>query len=548
MKARSLGNPPGNHTLDVRLLDRRKALQCLHAVRGRQHVHQLDIERLAARLVALGPLAPMTLVGALEREDDPIIVELAAGALEWMVETHSLDHSRTANTLRHLVVSANLPDSTRMRLLVTLNRLGVDMRDFRYADAFDNFAGLAETSREEILSEIAADESLLGKFLEEIGELSGDAQLSLIEDYAQSEQPIIYRLYRLLGRSNDGALGAAVVDALKEKRNPAAAAALAAISEESLSVETRKRALRAVRAMQFAGIRAVPFRAFAIGPVYSSVVSTIDGAGSRMVWIARERPQGKHLLVVYLMINDREGIKDCFGCANATREEYEVRLRALRDLKEVAVREMEFEYCVELVRDALACNQQEDIPVPPAFLMLMDIFSDRRLDPEPFVPSFDDQNLKALKVNGRLIQQSAAAIEMLPLRSWFSAAESLQPLAFRANRLTDIERPSAAFQSLVTEQLEQMVCHIIRRELAPGAAVLRRRLEIMVDFFLRSGACSGEDALALLAAAQHLPSHYPRWDGASWPEGAIPAEENPLLFAIARRSLENAQAALRLNR
>src|SRR5260221_10172103 len=99
---------------------------------------------------------------------------------------------------------------------------------------------------------------------------------------------MVLRLYRILGRSDDIEVGRSVVECLMTVGTPQAAAILADLSERALSMETRRRCQRALRTLKFAGVSPVEVRKPYLGPVYSSIISAVDGVGSRMIWLARK--------------------------------------------------------------------------------------------------------------------------------------------------------------------------------------------------------------------------------------------------------------------
>ncbi|MCA1596712.1 MAG: hypothetical protein LC772_09860 [Chloroflexi bacterium] len=532
--------------VDLSLLDRRKVLQCLETIRGGA-MSAMDAEDLARKMAGLGKIVPVTLSQALETERDPAVVGLAARTLECMVELDPAHAPRCIAALKKLVLTGGLCDEAKMRLLVALGRLGVDVADPRYASSFKDFTSVAQAFRESVLTEIASDEFLLSQLLEEIAQLPSEARVSVVQDYAQSHEPTGLHVHRILGRSDDPKVGRAVVESLLREPTGDSAGVLRSLSSESLSVETRERAGRALKALRFAGVSPPRVREKKPGRVYHALVSALDGVGSRMIWVARETERPDQLFAIHLMVNEAFGLKDCFGSGQMPRDDYDERVRSLADPGEIAYEVTDYDYCVTLVRDALATNVRAAAPVAPQFILLMDIFGDRTLEPQPYTPRFPQYDLAALAQDRQLIQLSLTSLQMPALATWFVITETVCALARRANRLMEPCSGRSAFLGDVCDRIGRMHKEIVLDSLVPLAPVLRRRLELMADYLLRAPIPRTDHAMALLAAAQHLPAADSDGGGApAWPKAAIPAAQNPFLLAMARRSLESAQAALNL--
>ena len=537
----------GKKKIDVRLLDRRKVLQSLETVRGIEEMGSPNIEVWARRLAGMGAAAPPTLLQALETEQDRTVVGVAVRALECILEAETVDTDRYVASIKRLVMLEDVPDNTKLRLLVTLNQLGIDVGDMQFAAAFKDFAAIVKSSREEVLSQIQSDESLLAQLLEEMGQLPCETRISMVEDYAQSGQPMVFRLYRILGRTDDARMGRCVVESLAVSASVQAADTLAGLAEDALCAETRERAARALRAMKFAGIRPRSKKPAPLGEIYNCLASAVDGVGSRMVWIARYRGKTGRLSVIHLMLNDHYGVRDCFGSSRMSRQEYDARVQSLDEPGSISYAWMDYDHCVDLVRDALASNFRLRTPVAPQFLLFMEILGDRSLDPEPYVPRFAGIEMSAIKEDAALLHLSSEALDLPAMQTWFILSDAIYPIAHRAIRLLEPGHSRLAFHGDAMDQLAAMERQIVRKCISQDVMSIRTRLELMADYCLRTGCCEHEKALSLLAAAQNLPSDisaFQRWGEGS--ESLLPLDEHPFLLAMARKSLEHACAMLRI--
>ncbi|HET6386380.1 MAG TPA: hypothetical protein VFJ58_23560 [Armatimonadota bacterium] len=84
---------------DLSLLDRRKVLECLDAVRDAAPLSPITADAPAQKLLRIGRIAPATLLRALETERDPAVVGLADRTLERMADAGAPAGSLMENDL-----------------------------------------------------------------------------------------------------------------------------------------------------------------------------------------------------------------------------------------------------------------------------------------------------------------------------------------------------------------------------------------------------------------------------------------------------------------
>lgn len=165
---------------------------------------------------------------------------------------------------------------------------------------------------------------------------------------------------------------AALIEALGASRDAAAGRVLGALAVGAADKDARKAARRALHRLRSAGIAvAVPVPAEP-GPAPArepegsqplrALVSAADGVGSRLLWLAYERPGGG-LLTFNLVLNDIVGVKDML-VEETTRRRFERRLDEWVERTGNTTTDIPFEYALSLVAEGLALNAESGFPVP----------------------------------------------------------------------------------------------------------------------------------------------------------------------------------------
>jgi hypothetical protein len=179
--------------------------------------------------------------------------------------------------------------------------------------------------------------------------------LSLEEASAET----VARLQEFFGKATEVDL--AVVFALGKIAEPAAVSALTAIEKKVSEKEVKKEIRRSLfklsqrglvipRAENAAAATAPTFSALAPGPGIEAYMSSVDGSGGRLIWIAK--PQiNRGLQTIQAMVNDREGLQR-IGGAQVPRKELRRMADEIKTQHNITMISVPWEYADAVIYDA----------------------------------------------------------------------------------------------------------------------------------------------------------------------------------------------------
>jgi len=103
-----------------------------------------------------------------------------------------------------------------------------------------------------------------------------------------------------------------------------------------------------------------------LGRVYKAILTSIDGNGDRIIWVCRfNRADPERLFFSSFMVNTDKGIRECFG----TTKPHLTNFHAAYDKLKLSLStvEVDYEYVVKLIKDALYQNLSSGCPAPYPF-------------------------------------------------------------------------------------------------------------------------------------------------------------------------------------
>ena len=155
-------------------------------------------------------------------------------------------------------------------------------------------------------------------------------------------------------------------------------------------------------------------------------VGALDSTGSRVIVIARPRPQGG-ARVYFSIVSDQEGIQRL--------EVTDLTTKGLREFVDGSLSSEEFPvveapagYCVHLLREAAGFSQRLDKPIPLGYKDAEQGLRDVTWDgPVPLV--YQHIQEESVKENTRLLKESSALHKISPFSSWFLHPDDVSPYA-----------------------------------------------------------------------------------------------------------------------
>jgi len=248
-------------------------------------------------------------------------------------------------------------------------------------------------------------------------------------------------------------------------------------------------------------------------------LSSIDGRGSRMVWLTKPRlPQG--LVAVHALISDLEGLVD-FSGFETTRKRFQEYLNQFRGQALWEIVGADPEYCHGLIVEASAINQEKGQSLSQEFLQWQPA-----LGPSPSLPlkpliyqTFSEEEAKSRL---DLLERSASLFKLHSFQFWFLDEKELQKY------IVQVREAAGSRLVLTPLQQESRLTDIYRQAIQElfdesGRLRYRRRLEEMAYFLWKKG--EENAAQACLAAAVRME------------EGSGILAPHPFLLELVRRSI-----------
>lgn len=346
-----------------------------------------DLERRhqAQQIAALGSQVIPTIIGNLDRADSRMLSAMG------LVAAH-MDRDQVSAALRQAVLQARLTDQGRIGALTILERfLGQPPDDsllLRLADP----ETVALSSLEEILDQAVASPAILVDYVQGLDRQEPDVVLAVLRALEQKgstlDQPSspgtgpgqgvadmlrAVEPLRMMAQDVREEIAAAALGVLGAFRIPEAVRALQTLIPTS-APELRPSARRAVRKLQFAGIRVDELPA--PDPSWRALASPVDSAGQQSVWFIlgerdRDGRAAAHARFLNILLSDRAGAFEAAGHAQVPVQILPPR-RAVGYLHDLALSdgsgamlmlELPFDRGRRLVLDALARNRETQIPV-----------------------------------------------------------------------------------------------------------------------------------------------------------------------------------------
>jgi hypothetical protein len=333
----------------------------------------------------------------------------------------------------------------------------------------------------------------------------------------------------LAQRTDGGAL--ALIAALGDSRDAAGGSVLATVATAAQDKEVRKSARRALHRLRSAGVDVVvPVPAdvesataapASTGQVTRAVVSPIDGVGSRLIWLAIERPYGAFMTFNFVL-NDLVGVKDVFIVDTSARR-FTAELDLWTERSGFTPVDVPVEYGLGLLSEALALNAESQFPLPRDFVFRRGQLG--QLPPPPsdaLIHQHISRGQALLMPN--LLDEAGELLEEPELIGWLFGYDEVRAYAHELRQAAEsrliltTEPREAREQRVIGTAIDTLFPPTLRR-------AYRRRLEETAYLFWATN--RERAARRAVAAAFAIPD-----------TGSL--RSHPLLNAIVRRSIEMA--------
>ena len=316
-------------------------------------------------------------------------------------------------------------------------------------------------------------------------------------------------LTRLVGAASPE-VALAAVEALGSTREASAAQALEELVGSTHDRLLQKAARRSLYRLRSQGIRveSEEVRAPATvgsraATIYRVVGSAFDGAGTRSIWFAADRPLGG-IYMLAVAINDLRGMID-LAVRDTTRKRFSEQEASLREKDIGAWVELPEGYAKQLVQESVDTARAAAAAIPPTYSIWSELIGN---PPEPFTEALVYREVSGFeaRMHPTLEAETPRLFEQPEVEAWFFPPERVRKWVGQLSERT-------ATRLLVTPESEEsrqerILRDAIRELLSPRELHgLRRRLEETAYIFLRTGRT--QDARRAVAAAVTIEEERP---------------------------------------
>lgn len=366
---------------------------------------------------------------------------------------------------------------------------------------------------DEVLGELAARAQSIElqgdgfvPLLDELNSLTSAALAQFCATLARGGQETAVPLLSALAQREE--LAPAAVEALGWTGSQEAARQLLELAEHSPSREVRKAAGRGLHRLRSLGLH-VKTSPPELGPAPETApapqarprawASSIDGFGSRFLFLSIPKPMGGNALI-FLMLNDKEGIQEARAGHIDHEDEASARVEALAKQSRLPHVEIPVDYARHLVKEGRKRGQASGRLLPTDYMVWKELIGEPEEDWER-PPVYRELNAAQVLMEPGLLEESDRLLDLGEFRNWLLETEQMRPHA--------LEMEKAKLGGIVLseeaqgERVERVLSNAMEEVLGGEyRALYRRRLEEMSYLLLRTG--REREAKRALAAAQAL--------------------------------------------
>jgi hypothetical protein len=316
--------------VDYRLLHKKRIIDFLESLKDKDYtVWQMD--EFMKKLFSMGDqVVPVCL--AKLRESDEVLAPVVCYALEFANDYDVVE------PLMDILVMPNVSDKVKARILTVLSHYGVDAGELPLDIIMNDFDKVATDSLVEMLEDISKDYFLIPYILDDFEEFPLDMKLAYIRDIGEQRDEKAVPLLEIIATIDDLPIAQEAVRALGKIKSGKALFSLNKLANQLTDESLKKVASREAQRLKFSGIQmeicAPPVN---LQKPVKVIISSIDGLGSRALWIAWRNPlKRRKLCSMNLLLNADLGIKDCWGVSQISMREFNASVKDLSKTTMVA--------------------------------------------------------------------------------------------------------------------------------------------------------------------------------------------------------------------
>lgn len=428
-----------------------------------------------------------------------------------------LKDRQAVQPLKDLLRDPRLADDNKLLIITALQELGVTVDEQTYFSSLRDPEAAMRRSFLGLLEHLE-DESSLAMFVEIIEErMPPETRVAFIEDLTEVGDQRARLLLQALLQTDDEEVILAAIEGLDRLQDTTAIPLLEELAGYGPGEKVRRAAGRVAGrlTMRASGKKELLKKKPPELPVHRCLLSTIDGNGTQIVIVTRQRPDG-YLKMMNTMFNDHEGIKDCMGADMMDEDSLEEMLDTM-ELSGISVVDVKLERCRQVLEEAHQVTLKAGRRLPPQYVAWAGFLEgeDRR-DIEEVEPQEVD-----LAAQPERLEYCDELLELDEFESWFFNPEEWKGhrKAYRSLEQARGEDSDRRWDEAIQQGLEAIMDgehrHLWRERLRRQAWVLAQLYEDEEVW---------QWAMAAAAALED--------------SAGVPLHEHPLLYAMMERTLQ----------
>lgn len=461
--------------VDYRLLYKRKIVDFLESLKDKEYtVWQMN--ESMKKLFRMGEQVVQVCLSKL-RENDELLAPVVCYALEYA------DNYDVVTPLMDILIMPDISDKVKARILTVLSHYGVDAGELPLDVIMKDFDRVASESLTDMLEDIDKDYFLLLYILDDLEEFPPDMKLSYVKDIGDLRDERAVGLLEIIALMDNAVLAQEAVKALGKIKSGKALFTLNKLANRMNDDRTRKIIEKEIQRLKFSGVQMeiTPPPVKLSDPV-KIVVSSVDGLGSRALWIAWKNPlKPRKLTSMNLLLNADSGIRDCWGVPQITAREFNSSVKDLS--KTTLIAECNMEYALVLIKDALLHNQENGAEIPYQFFFWKHLLEQNyNLKPEVYKPSFERYSLEEIMNNEEYFKKTFDLFNYRIFDDWFIAEPRVYDYA-------DENRSKRGYiiKKMTRQRAEKLFSKFTQELIEPQIHVIKRMMELSADFLERAG-------------------------------------------------------------
>ena len=226
-------------------------------------------------------------------------------------------------------------------------------------------------------------------------------------------------------------------------------------------------------------------------------ISSIDGLGSRALWMAWKNPfKSRKLSFMNLLLNIDIGVKDCWGVSQITTREFNSSVKDFS--KTMVVAECDIDYAITLIGDALFYNVKKGTPIPYQFYFWKHLLEQHfHIKHELYTPEFKDYDLESIAKDEENLINTFDLFNYRFFGDWFIANPRVYDYAEKNK-----SKRGYVIKKMTYQKAEKLFSKFTQELIEPNADMVKRMLELSADFLNKAG--QTEMAKTTLCALLHM--------------------------------------------